>query len=139
MAFYPAPNVVTIFNEPDYPTSGLTSSTYYTTQYFNSVGVLGSTWDTSATTHTITSTALSYLGTNYSVGELTVYVNNSAGNQGLYKGIMNKLGSSVQPQLTQTTMVSNMTTFTVAATGSSNSLTITVSPTAKISWIYIGT
>jgi hypothetical protein len=134
MAEYPTPTIVPTFNEVNYPTTG-TTSTSFTNVTFNSVNVQGSSWDSYATSHTITSSDLKYLGINSSIGELTVYAKSSAGKIGLFKVVVSRSSTGTVAKA-DSTKVFDFTTFTITASGST--LVIATDTASKISWLYIG-
>lgn len=102
---------------------------------FNTPLMRGSTWATAATTHTITSTQLPYLGQNNWCGELKLFADDSSSNSGFSVVYLHKPSTTLF--LTQGTKSTSMTTFT-ANVASNTSVLVTLSNSCRLSWLFTG-
>lgn len=99
--------------------------------------MLGASWDTSATSHSITSSSLTFLASNNWSGELKVFASDASAYIGTCTWILSKPGSTTVTA-TQGTKVTNLTTFTLTVDAGDTSLTVATSPSCKISWVFTG-
>lgn len=100
-----------------------------------SLTTFATSFGTAATTHTITSTQLSWLGNNNWSGELKLFADDSSANAGISIVYLHKPSSTLF--LTQGYKSTSMTTFTTAV-ASTTSLTVTLTNSCRLCWIFTG-
>ena len=100
-----------------------------------SMTTFASSFGTAATTHTITSTQLSWLGNNNWSGELKLFADDSSANAGVFVVYLHKPSTTLFR--TEGAKSTSMTTFTVTV-ASNTSLTVTLSSSCRLAWIFTG-
>lgn len=103
--------------------------------------IIGKNWYSAATSHTISSTDLPILAstTSYWQGKLCVFANNGAGAIGIFEAYVTKLAASATPAINATPIFKSAGTFTTfTLTAAATSITVALSTSAKISWLFTG-
>lgn len=100
-----------------------------------SMTTFASSFGTAATTHTITSTELSWLGNNNWSGELKLFADDSSANAGVFVVYLHKPSTTLFR--TEGAKSTSMTTFTVTV-ASNTSLTVSLSNSCRLAWIFTG-
>jgi len=139
-------------NSSDLADATATSLTCGSASFSNNVSfgtpfIRGSSWSSSsATTHTITSTALSVLGSNNWTGELKLFADDGTSYGGIVNYFLVRYTDTLSMSQVATSKFTNMSTFDAVATTTSGSSTITVTMKrtstdttgAKLSWLFTG-
>ena len=100
-----------------------------------SITTFASSFGTAATTHTITSTELSWLANSNWSGELKLFADDSSANAGVFVVYLHKPSSTLFR--TEGAKSTSMTTFTVTV-ASNSSLTVTLTNSCRLCWIFTG-
>lgn len=119
-------------------TASIPSLTLTSGMTMGSITTLFAAFGTSATTHTITSTQLSWLGNNNWSGELKLFADDVSGGTGTNAGIsiLYLAKPSTTLYVTQGSKATSMGTFTTTFTNTT--LTVTLSNSCRLCWIFTG-
>jgi hypothetical protein len=132
---------LTVSSSATIPALTLTSS-----MVAGSITTLFASFGSNATTHTITSTQLSWLAENNWTGEMKIFADDGTSYGGIVTYYLVRYSSTLSMTQVPTSKYTNMSTFdaTVATTSGVSTITVNVKRTttdttgAKISWIFIG-